>query len=128
MPLVVGMTTEGAKERLAQQPLAANVVYAPAKPGHVPGIVLSQDPRSGGLSANTDVTIWVSKARYGALPNFVGSSVRDVEREAARLHVRLQAKTAPGRSGTVVRQSPDPGVAIAPGLRVKLVVGDGSRT
>jgi penicillin-binding protein 1A len=128
VPLVVGMTAEGAKERLAQQPLAANVVYAPAKPGHLPGIVLSQEPRSGGLSANKDVTIWVSKARYGALPNFVGSSVRDVEHEAARLHVRLQAKTAPGRTGTIVRQSPAPGVAIAPGLRVRLVVGDGSRT
>ena len=64
----------------------------------------------------------------GALPNFVGSSLRDVEHEAARLHVRLRARTAPGRTGTIVHQSPDPGVAIAPGLRVKLVVGDGSRT
>ena len=34
----------------------------------------------------------------------------------------------PGRAGTVLRQTPAPGVAISPGLRVKLVVGDGSRT
>jgi penicillin-binding protein 1A len=128
VPLVVGMTAEGAKARLAEQPLGANVVYAPAKPGKLPGIVVGQDPRSGGLSANDDVTIWVSKARYGALPNFVGSSVRDVQQEAGRIKVRLGARTAPGRAGTVLRQTPAPGVAIRPGLRVRLVVGDGSRT
>ena len=128
MPLVVGMTADGAKARLAEQPLAVNIVYAPAKPGRLPGIVLSQDPRSGGLSANDAVTIWVSKARYGALPNFVGSSLRDVQRESGRIKVRLRARTAPGRAGTVLRQTPAPGVAISPGLRVKLVVGDGSRT
>ena len=48
--------------------------------------------------------------------------------EAKRLKVRLDARTAPGRVGTVLRQRPEPGVAVAPGLRVKLVVGDGSRT
>jgi penicillin-binding protein 1A len=128
VPLVVGMTAEGAKARLAEQPLGASVVYAPAKRGKLPGIVVSQDPRSGGLSANDDVTLWVSKARYGALPNFVGSSVRDVQREARRIKVRLDARTVPGRAGTVLRQKPAPGVAIAPGLRVRLVVGDGSRT
>ena len=128
VPLVVGMTAEGAKARLAEQPLSASVVYAPAKPGKLPGIVVGQDPRAGGLSANDDVTIWVSKARYGALPNFVGSSLRDVQSEGGRIKVRLAARTAPGRAGTVLRQTPAPGVAIAPGLRVKLVVGDGSRT
>jgi beta-lactam-binding protein with PASTA domain len=128
VPLVVGMTAEGAKARLAEQPLSASVVYAPAKPGKLPGIVVGQDPRSGGLSANDDVTIWVSKARYGALPNFVGSSLRDVQSESGRINVRLAAQTAPGRAGTVLRQTPAPGVAMAPGLRVKLVVGDGSRT
>ena len=89
---------------------------------------MSQDPRSGGLSAGDSVTIWVSKAEHGMLPNFVGSSVADVQREAKRLKVRLQAKTAPGRAGAVLRQSPNPGVAIARGMRVKLVVGDGSRS
>ena len=128
VPLVIGMTKEGAAARLAQQPLAANVAYAPAKPGRLPGLVVSQDPRSGGLSAHDAVTIWVSKAEHGTLPNLVGSSLADVTREAARLKVRLRAKTAPGRAGTVLRQAPQPGVAIAPGLRVRLVVGDGSQT
>jgi penicillin-binding protein 1A len=128
VPFVVGMTKDGASARLSDQPLEANVVYAPAKAGRLPGLVVNQDPRSGGLSANDAVTIWVSKAEHGTLPNLVGSSLADVTREATRLRIRLNAKTAPGRAGTVLRQTPAPGVAIAPGLRVKLVVGDGSRT
>jgi penicillin-binding protein 1A len=128
VPLVVGMTEAGAEATLASQPLAAKVVYRPAKPGTLPGIVVDQDPRRGGLSANDEVTVVVAKARYGVLPNFVGSSLADAQREATRLKVRLVAKTAAGREGTVLRQVPAPGVALAPGMRVRLVVGDGSRT
>ena len=128
VPLVIGMTEAGAEAELATQPLGAKVVYRPAKPGALPGLVVDQDPRRGGLSAHDEVTVVVSKARYGLLPNFVGSSVADVQREAKRLKVRLRARTAPGRMGTVLRQVPEPGVAIAPGMRVRVVVGDGSRS
>jgi penicillin-binding protein 1A len=128
VPLVVGMTKAGAEATLGAQPLEANVVYAPAKAGRLPGLVVGQDPRSGGLSAGDSVTIWVSKAEHGMLPNFVGSGIADVQREAARLKVRLVAKTAPGRLGAVLRQSPEPGVAVGRGMRVRLVVGDGSRS
>jgi len=128
VPLVVGMTKAGGEATLSAQPLEANIAYAPAKPGKIPGLVVSQDPRSGGLSAHDSVTIWVSKAEHGMLPNFVGSSIVDVQREAARLKVALQAKTAHGRAGTVLKQRPSPGVAIGRGMRVTLVVGDGSRT
>jgi beta-lactam-binding protein with PASTA domain len=121
------MTEAGAEATLAAQPLAANVAYAPAKPGKFPGIVVNQEPRKGGLSAHDTVTIFVTTAKHGILPNFVGSSLADVQREAKRLRVRLVARAAPGREGTVLRQVPEPGVAIAPGLRVRLVVGDGSR-
>ena len=128
VPLVVGMTEAGAEATLAGEPLSAKVVYRPAKAGTVPGLVVDQDPRRGGLSANDEVTVVVSKAQYGLLPNFVGSSVVDVQREAKRLKMRVRARTAPGRMGTVLRQVPEPGVAIAPGMRVRLVVGDGSRS
>ena len=127
VPLVLGMTEDGAKERLGEQPLGAQIVYKPAKPGSLPGVVVDQDPRRGGLSANDDVTVVVSKARYGMLPNFVGSSIADAQRAAAKLKVRLRARTAPGRAGLVLRQARRPGVAVAPGLVVRLVVGDGSR-
>jgi penicillin-binding protein 1A len=128
VPLVVGMTKAGAEATLRARPLEANIAYAPAKAGKLPGLVVSQDPRSGGLSAGDPVTIWVSKAEYGMLPNFVGSGIADVQREARRLKVRLTAKTAPGRQGAVLRQSPQPGVAVGRGMRVRLGVGDGSRT
>jgi membrane peptidoglycan carboxypeptidase len=128
VPLVIGMTEAGAEATLAAQPLGAKVVYRPAKAGSLPGLVVDQDPRRGGLSAHDEVTLVVTKARFGLLPNFVGSSLADAQREARRLKVRLVAKTSPGREGTVLRQVPTPGVAIAPGLRVRLVVGDGSRS
>jgi penicillin-binding protein 1A len=127
VPLVLGMTEAGAEATLAAQPLGATVVYRPAKAGALPGLVVDQDPRRGGLSAHDDVTIVVSKARFGLLPNFVGSSLRDAQREARRLRLRLSPRTAAGNLGTVLRQTPEPGVAVAPGMRVRLVVGDGSR-
>jgi penicillin-binding protein 1A len=128
VPLVVGMTPGGAADRLALQPLGTSIVYKPAKPGAFPGVVVDQFPRRGGLSAHDDVTIVVSKARYGVLPNFVGSSLSDAGRAAKELGLDLKARTAPGRSGIVLRQSPKSGVAVAPGFGVRLVVGDGSRT
>jgi penicillin-binding protein 1A len=127
VPLVIGMTAEGAADRLAAQPLEANLAYAPAKPGKLPGIVVSQDPRGGGLSAHDTVTIWISKARDGLVPNFVGSNLEDANQELKRLELQARAVTAPGPTGVILRQSLRPGVAAAPGLRVRLVVGDGSR-
>ena len=128
VPLVVGMTEAGAEATLAAQPLGTTVVYRPARPGTLPGLVVDQEPRRGGLSAGDEVRVTVAKAQYGLLPNFVGSSLADVQREATRLKIRLRAKTAPGREGTVLRQVPEPGVALGPRLSVRLVVGDGSRS
>jgi penicillin-binding protein 1A len=127
VPLVVGMSADSAVARLADQPLGAKVAYVPAKAGRVPGVVVKQKPREGGLSANDDVLLWVSKARYGLIPNFVGSSLDDVGRELERLKLRYRIAAASGPSGVVLRQTPSPGVAAAPRLTVSLVVGDGSR-
>ena len=126
IPLVVGMTADEAVAQLAAQPLGAEIAYVPAKVGKVPGIVVNQDPRRGGLSANDSVQLWVSKAQHGQLANLVGSSVEDVNRELTRLHLRVKAVSAPGRAGIVLRQYPRPGIAVRPGLTVRLVVGDGS--
>ena len=125
VPLVVGMTEAGAEESLAAQPLGAKVIYRPAELGRTPGIVVDQDPRSGGLSAHDEVTVVVSKAQHGLLPNFVGSSLESARRDAARLKLRLQVEAGKGQAGVVLRQSVTPGVAAGPGLRVTLVVGDG---
>jgi hypothetical protein len=125
VPLVVGLTEPTAVARLAEQPLGAALVYKPAKAGKAPGVVVDQRPRSGGLSANDDVTLIVSKARYGLLPNFVGSSLADVTRELRRLKLRYQIETDEGHQGMVLEQRPSGGVAVAPGLMIRLVVGEG---
>jgi penicillin-binding protein 1A len=125
VPLVVGLTQDAAVARLADQPLGAELVYKPARPGRTPGVVLDQIPASGGLSAGDDVTLVVSKARYGLLPNFVGSSAAEVVREAKRLKLRVDVDTQPGAAGTVLEQRPSPGVAVAPGLKITVVVGSG---
>jgi len=125
VPLVVGMTEDAAVARLASQPLDAQLVYKPARPGSTPGAVVNQIPRGGGLSAGDEVTLVVSKARYGLLPNFVGSSLETVGPELARRKLRWRIVTAPGHEATVLRQRPAAGVASAPGLRITLVVGYG---
>jgi beta-lactam-binding protein with PASTA domain len=127
VPLVVGMSADGAAARLARQPLGAKVVYRPARPGRLPGVVVDQAPREGGLSAHTDVLLVVSRPRYGLIPNFVGSSLADVGKELRRLKLRYHIVTKHGPVAVVLRQSPRPGVAAAPGMTVNLVVGDGSR-
>jgi penicillin-binding protein 1A len=128
VPLVLGLSSDGARAQLAAKPLEARIVYKPAKPGALPGVVVDQFPRRGGLSAGDEVTIVVSRARQGVLPNLVGSSIEDVGRELKRLKLNARVETARGRRGVILRQVPKPGVAVAPGLTVKLVVGDGSRT
>ena len=127
VPLVVGMTADQARARLSQQPLDAKIVYRPARTGHVPGVVVDQTPRGGGLSANSTVLLVVSRPRYGLIPNFVGSGLKDVGKELQRLRLRYQIATASGPVAVVLRQKPRPGVAAAPGMTVKLLVGDGSR-
>lgn len=127
VPRVVGRTEEGARARLAAQPLRASVAYVPAQPGHRPGIVVRQEPRTGGLSAHDEVFLWVSRAQHGLVPNFVGSSLADAGAAARRLRLEAQVVVAPGPKGIVLRQQPEAGVAAAPGMWVRIVVGDGSR-
>ena len=115
MPLVVGMTAEGATAELAEQPLEAKVAYAPAKAGKLPGIVVEPGPARGGLSANDTVTIWVSKARHGALPNFVGSSLEDVSARRQALKLRLQGRQRRGTRARSSARAPSPASRSRPG-------------
>jgi penicillin-binding protein 1A len=127
VPMVVGMTEEAAVARLAAQPLEAELVYQPARPGRAPSIVLNQEPKAGGLSSGDSVRLYVSKPEHGLVPNFVGSALADVSKEVRRLKLRIRVVDAPGPMGVVLKQTPAPGVTAAPKLRVRLVVGDGSR-
>jgi membrane peptidoglycan carboxypeptidase len=127
VPRVIGMSEEVAEAVLAAQPLETEAYYVPARAGKRPGIVVKQDPRGGGLSAGDTVRLSVTKARFGLVPNFVGSSLEAVRPELERLQLQPRLRSGPGPTGTIMRQSREPGVATAPGLVIRLVVGDGSR-
>jgi len=88
---------------------------------------VKQDPRGGYLSANGTVRLFVTLAQDGLVPNLVGSSLPDARQLTKKLRLAVRVRFAPsGPSGTVLKQSLEPGVAVRPGLPITLLVGDGS--
>jgi membrane peptidoglycan carboxypeptidase len=125
VPRVVGQPLAQAKARLAAQPLAANVVYKPAKPKQRLDVVLDQFPRRGHLSSFDTVTLVLGRALHGVVPNVVGLTL---SRAQAKLRAAGLAPEAPANAlatARVVSQRPRPRVAAAPKLRVTLVLKGG---
>jgi penicillin-binding protein 1A len=120
VPNVVGKTIEAARARLESQPLTASVIYKPARPGERLGIVLSQFPPRGTLSAYDKVTLVLPKSLHGVIPRLVGLSLKRAEAKLARLHVHVHVAGA--HAGRVVGQAPRAGTAAAPGMKVTLAV------
>jgi penicillin-binding protein 1A len=120
VPDVRGATLEAAKTRLIGQPLLSTVVYAPAKPGRLPGIVVGQSPTDGTLSAYQKVKLVVSRAVYGVVPKVVGMSAAEARIELLRM--KLKSKLSGASGGRVVAQVPPAGSAATPGMRVVLRV------
>jgi len=123
VPSVVGRSAEAATARLALQPLEAKIVYAAAPARSRPGVVIRQYPASGGLSAHDTVTLVVTKAQHGLIPDLVGSALTDARPQLRKLELHTVVTYAKGTSGTILRQSLAPGVAAWPGLTLRLVVG-----
>jgi beta-lactam-binding protein with PASTA domain len=127
VPVVVGQSAESAKVALQSVPLTPDFVYVPAKPRSRPGQVVNQDPRGGYLSANGTVRLFVTLAQDGLVPNLVGSSLPDARHLTKKLRLAVRVRYATGGpSGTVLKQSLEPGVAVRPGLPITLLVGAGS--
>jgi len=126
IPRVVGMTLARAKLRLAGQPLNANVVYKPAQPKQRLDLVLDQFPRRGRASSYDTITLVLAKPLHGVVPHLIGLSLPQARaRLRSRGLVPGIARFADGRGGHVLAQMPVPGVAAAPGMQIKLVVGHG---
>jgi penicillin-binding protein 1A len=124
VPALVRTDVDEARARLAAEPLTPTVIYKWARPGQRPGIVVGQIPKSGTLSANEEVTLIVTKPRYGVVPTVVGLKL---ERALGRLERRKLRAVVPERheddmSRRIVRQVPRAGVAAAPGMAVRLVI------
>jgi penicillin-binding protein 1A len=126
IPRVVGMTLSRAKIKLAAQPLTPNIVYKPARPLQRIDLVLDQFPRKGRASSYDTVTLVLAKPLHGVVPKVTGLSLR-----LARTKLRSRGlvpdieRFSEGRSGTVLAQVPVAGVAAAPRMKVRLVVGHG---
>jgi penicillin-binding protein 1A len=126
VPSVVGWNVSRAKIRLAAQPLTANIVYKPALAKQRVDLVLDQFPRKGRASSYDTVTLVLAKPLHGVVPRVIGLSLRDARaRLRARGLVPVIERFAEGRSGRVLAQMPGPGVAAAPRMGVRLVVGHG---
>ena len=102
----------------------------PAKAGKHPGYVIKQEPRNGFLSANATVRLYVTRPdpRYGLLPE-----PRRLERQGrprrgcGGSRRRRRSRYDKGPAGSVLEQTPEPGVAAGKGLKVALIVGRGTR-
>ncbi len=125
VPLVIGLTVDAARSRLAAEPLAAETIGLPARIGTRPGFVIKQEPRNGFLSAGDSVRLYVTRPdpRYGLVPNLVGSSLADARARLGKASLKPRVAYAKGPAGTIVEQTPEAGVAAGPGLKVRLVVG-----
>jgi membrane peptidoglycan carboxypeptidase len=130
VPLVVGKTVAVANGILARQPLESELIGVPARAGKRPGFVVKQEPRDGFLSANDPVRLYVTRPdpRYGLLPNLVGSSATAARARLRTLRAKTRIRYAKGPPGSVLAQTPDPGVAAGRGLKVTLVVGRATPT
>jgi len=127
VPNVVGEPVGRAKTVLAGQPLAATVVYRPAQPRQRVGVVVKQFPAGGRhLSSGDRVTIVLSKALKGLVPNVVGMTVDRAKARLKRLklEVTISPSDAPG-SARIIAQSPRAARASAPGMGITLAVKGG---
>jgi membrane peptidoglycan carboxypeptidase len=120
VPDVVGYTLAHAKTRLDDQPLTPAIVYRPAKPGERLDVVVGQLPRQGTASAYDKITIVLPKSLHGTVPKVVGLQVGQAQAKLARLKLDVQVNG--GSTGKVTGQSPRPGSAAAPGLKLTLTV------
>jgi beta-lactam-binding protein with PASTA domain len=124
VPVLVRTEVSEARARLAAEPLTPTVVYKWARPGQRPGMVVGQIPRSGTLSANDEVTLVVTKPRYGVVPRVVGLRLEPALRRLERVKLRpvVPKRDGDDPSPKIVRQFPAGGVAAAPGMTVRLVI------
>jgi membrane peptidoglycan carboxypeptidase len=121
VPNVVGDPKGRAKAILAGQPLSTLLVYRPAEPRQRVGVVVRQFPAGGHLSSGARVTLVLSKALHGVVPNVVGMTIDRARKklERLKLDVSTSPSDAPG-SARIVAQSPRAGRAAAPGMAITL--------
>ncbi|MDX6485141.1 MAG: hypothetical protein QOF43_294, partial [Gaiellaceae bacterium] len=123
VPNVTGWKLDAARVRLEAQPLTPQLVYKPAKAGQRLDHVLKQFPKAGTLSSFQKVTLVLPKPLHGRVPSIVGLNLRQARTKLHRLKLLASIRFSDGKSGRVVSQAPPAGVAAAPGMTIRLMVG-----
>jgi penicillin-binding protein 1A len=122
VPTVIGYTVQAAKARLALQPLTANIVYKPARPGQRLGRVVGQIPRTGHASSFDTITLVLAKPLHGIVPEVVGLSLTRARARLRAAGLGVQAPDGAAANAVVVSQWPRAGVAAGPHMRVRLTM------
>jgi penicillin-binding protein 1A len=124
VPHVVGQSVAHAQASLAAQPLRSELIWKPAKAADPVGVVLRQFPAGGSLSSYQSVKLVVARPLHGTVPDVVGKRlVRARSKLARRRLAGRVVELADGPHGKVIAQKPRSGVAAAPGMVVRLVLG-----
>ena len=125
VPVVVGRSVESARVALRSVPLAADVVYVPAKPRTRPGEVMKNAARRLPLRERDGAPLGLRRA---GRPRTQPDRLEPARRAGAEPEAEAQAEGPVRRrpAGTVVKQSLEAGVAVKPGLPLTLLVGRGS--
>jgi beta-lactam-binding protein with PASTA domain len=71
------------------------------------------------------VTLVLAKPLHGTVPRVLGRRWPAAGATLRRLKLRVTVRAARGAPGRVLSQTPAPGVAAAPGMRVTVTVGHG---
>ena len=122
VPDVRGQLLAEAEARLDAQPLTPELVFRPAKPLEPAGVVVGQRPRRGYASSFDRVILIVTKPLHGVIPNLIGRPLLDAQARLEKLKLAHEIRWVEGNSGTVLEQRPRPGLAAAPGVKIRLVV------
>jgi penicillin-binding protein 1A len=122
IPSVVGQTLAHARERLALQPLRANIVYKPARPTQRVDVVVDQWPRRGRASSYDTVTLVFAKPLHGLVPEVVGLSLDRARKRLRSAGLGVNAPLGFASNALVVKQFPPAGVAAGKHMRVKLLL------
>jgi penicillin-binding protein 1A len=125
IPNVIGQRLDEAEAHLNDQPLTAEVVYKPAATLQRAGVVVDQRPKRGYASSFDQIILVVTKPLHGVIPNVVGKSADEARLKLERLRLRPEITWVDGQPAAVIKQTPKPGLAAAPGVKVELVVSRG---
>jgi penicillin-binding protein 1A len=124
VPNVVGLALPLARIRLQAQPLTPQLIYKPAVAGQRVGVVVRQFPATGTLSSFDKVTLVLAKPLHGVVPKVVGLSLRAARAKLATVRLLADVRFGAGKAKQrVVAQQPKAGVAAAPGMTVRVLVG-----